>query len=423
MGTQRRLVRMTTATRTLWAGRILALFGILFIALNVRTAVAAISPILGVIEGDIPLTSVGLGVLGMLPPVAFAFAGIAAPALARARGLEVSLLIAAIAMVAGSALRAMSDNYFMLALGSIIALGGMGVGNILLPPAVKKYFPDRLGTVTGGYVMLISLGAAIPAFFAAPVADVAGWRASVGVWAVLALTALIPWLVLAARGRRSSRADVATDASVLPEVSAIPVWSMARSRTAWAITIAFAVSSMSFYSFFAWLPEILIESAGFSPIEAGAMLSFFGLMGIPLGIASPILVNRISNVGMLMFGGVAAFVAGYVGLAFAPATVTWLWVLLVGLGNIMFPLCLVLINLRSRTHHASAALSGFVQSVGYTVGALGPFAVALVREVSGGWVAPLMFLLGTALLALLSGVWLNRPRMVEDDVQLAQRLS
>lgn len=410
---------MTTAAQTLWRGRILALAGILFVALNVRTAVAAISPIIGVIENDIPLTSLGLGVLGMLPPIAFALAGISAPALARARGLDASLLIAAIAMVLGSGIRAISDNYAMLALGSIVALGGMGIGNVLLPPAVKKYFPDRLATVTGAYVVLVSMGAAIPAFFAAPVAQVAGWRVSVAVWAALALTAFVPWLVLTLRGRRAARRALRAESAVLPEASALSVWSMARSKTAWAITIAFAVSAMSFYGLFAWLPEILIESAGFTPIAAGAMLSFFGLIGILLGIISPILVHRITNVGLLMLGGVVGFVTGYLGLAFAPTVATLLWVFCIGLGNIMFPLVLVLINLRSRTHQTSATLSGFVQSIGYSVGALGPFALALVRELSGGWVAPLMLLLASSLLAIISAVWLTRPRFVEDELLVA----
>lgn len=408
---------MSTPTRTLWRGRILALAGILFVALNVRTAVAAISPIIGVIEDDIPISSLGLGVLGMLPPIAFAIAGLAAPALARARGLDVSLLIAATAMATGSGLRAISDDYVVLALGSFIALAGMGVGNVLLPPAVKKYFPDRLATVTAGYVMLISLGAAIPAFFAAPIADVAGWRASVAVWAALALTALIPWLLLSLRGRRAIRFS-ASDANVVPVASGISVWAVARSRTAWAITIAFGVSSIGFYSFFAWLPEILVESAQFTPVEAGAMLSLFGLIGIPLGILSPILASRVSNIGLVMAGGVLAGVLGYLGLALFPTAVTWLWVVLAGLGTILFPLCLVLINLRTRSHEGSAALSGFVQSVAYTVAALGPFAVALVREMSGGWFWPLMFLLVTSMLALISAVMLRHPSFVEDEINM-----
>jgi CP family cyanate transporter-like MFS transporter len=123
-------------------------------------------------------------------------------------------------------------------------------------------------------------------------------------------------------------------------------------------------------------------------------------------------------VGLLILGGVVTGAAGFVGLAFAPTTLTWLWVVLVGIGSIMFPLSLVLINLRSRSHEASAALSGFVQSVGYTVAALGPFAVVFVRELSGGWVVPLLLLAGTSLLAIISASWLTRPSFVEDELQI-----
>ena len=406
---------MSTPTPALWRGRIIALAGIFFIALNVRTAVAAISPIVGVIENDIPISSLGLGFLGMLPPIAFAIAGIAAPALARSRGLDASLLIASAAMVSGSALRAVSDSYLLLALGSLIALAGMGLGNVLLPPAVKKYFPDRLATVTGGYVVLISLGAATPALFAAPVAEVAGWRVSVAVWAVLALTAFTPWLVLTLRSRRAKR-TAALDASVVPVVSGISVWAVAKSRTAWAITIAFAVESIARILA---ASGVTVETAGFTAVEAGAMLSLFGLIGIPLGIVSPILADRVSNIGAVMAGGVLAGALGYLGLAFVPTTLTGVSVVLVGLGTVLFPLCLVLINLRTRSHQGSAALSGFVQSVAYTVAALGPFAVALVRDLSGGWFWPLMFLLISSLLALISAVMLARPSFVEDELGIA----
>ena len=149
------------------------------------------------------------------------------------------------------------------------------------------------------------------------------------------------------------------------------------------------------------------------------MLSLFGLIGIPLGIVSPILADRVSNIGAVMAGGVLAGALGYLGLAFVPTTLTGVSVVLVGLGTVLFPLCLVLINLRTRSHQGSAALSGFVQSVAYTVAALGPFAVALVRDLSGGWFWPLMFLLISSLLALISAVMLARPSFVEDELGIA----
>ena len=69
---------------------------------------------------------------------------------------------------------------------------------------------------------------------------------------------------------------------------------------------------------------------------------------------------------------------------------------LAGLGPLIFPLALVLINLRTRTHDGAIALSGFIQSVGYTFGAFGPLVVGVFHELTGGWTVPLLFLLALA---------------------------
>src|SRR5690606_12787646 len=92
----------------LWAGRTLALLGIVLVALNLRTAVAAISPITGHISADIPLDSVTIGLLGALPPIAFAASGITAPWVAHRIGLERALMLASAAMLVGHLVRAAS---------------------------------------------------------------------------------------------------------------------------------------------------------------------------------------------------------------------------------------------------------------------------------------------------------------------------
>jgi CP family cyanate transporter-like MFS transporter len=401
----------SSVDRQPWAGRIAALVGILLVALNLRTAVAAISPIVAEISGEVALTSVGLGLLGSLPPIAFAVCGLVAPLVARRIGLEATLVLACVAMIVGPVLRVV-DGYPALVGGGVVALAGMGFGNVLLPPAVKKYFPDRIGIVTSGYVPLVSLSAAIPAILAAPIAATAGWRVSVASWAVLAVLALVPWLVEWARARRERQRSE----TVIAAPPARLLSRMWRSRTAWAIMVAFAMSSISFYGMFAWLPELLIESAGLEPVQAGALLSLYGAVGIPLAFAVPALAARMRNVGSLILAGTAVLLVGYAGLIVAPAAATWLWVLLSGVGTVLFPICLVLINLRTRSPDASAALSGFVQSVGYAVGALGPFVLGLLHDLTRAWALPLVFLGATSLVAVWSAIVLSRPIFVEDEI-------
>lgn len=403
----------------LWAGRTLALTGILLIAINLRTANAAISPITSQIGADIPLSSVTLGILGALPPIVFAISGFVAPLVAKRLGLEASIALAALAMVLGDLARAFSGDVVTLALGSALALGGMGFGNILLPPAVKRYFPDRIGLVTTLYVTLLSISTAGPAILAAPLADAAGWRVSLGIWAILAFSSLVPWVMMLLRSRADRRvADAAGDDEAVEVDEPEPALfrRMLRSRVALAIALAMAVSSLNAYASFAWFPLLLEDRAGVDPVGAGALLAVYGIMGLPCALIVPLLAARMRNVGLLIQLGVAFFVVAYLGLLFAPAAAPLLWVALAGLGPILFPVCLVLINLRTRSHHTSIALSGFVQSIGYTVGATGPFVVGLLHDATDGWTAPLVFLLATALVAAVAGFLLVKPRFVEDDI-------
>jgi CP family cyanate transporter-like MFS transporter len=109
-------------------------------------------------------------------------------------------------------------------------------------------------------------------------------------------------------------------------------------------------------------------------------------------------------------------VLGYLGLLLAPATLTLLWVLLIGSGSILFPVCLVLINDRTRTHGGTVALSGFAQGVAYALGALGPLIVGLLHDLSGGWTVPLLFLLAVTLVTTIPAITLARPAFVEDEL-------
>ena len=399
--------------RPLWAGRAAAIVGIVLLALNLRTAVAVLSPILSYVSGDIPLDSIGIGFLGMLPPLAFAASGFIAPVIARRIGLELTTVLACAAMIVGPLLRAVAPGYPVLVLGSVLALAGMGFANIVLPPIIKKYFPDRVGLLTGAYVTLMSISASVPPLIAAPLAESAGWRVTIGAWALLAVGALIPWLVVLLQHRRSL-ADGA-----VPVVSQALLGRMPRSRVARALALAFAVTALNVYALFAWLPEIVIDTAGATPAQAGALVALFGIIGLPAGLLAPVLATRVKNIGWVFTAAVASYLVGYLGLLLAPGAAPWLWVLFIGSGPIVFPLCLVLINLRTRSHEGSIALSGFVQGIAYALGALGPLVIGLLHDLTGGWTVPLVFLLATTLLTLISAVMLAKPVLVEDELGIA----
>lgn len=404
---------MESASPPLWRGRTLALLGIVLVAANLRTAVTSLSPIFAEIDGDIGVGSVGLGLLGMLPPLCFALFGVFTPRLVRRLRLEPVLLIALAAIVLGHLVRSLAPNFAVLAIGSALCFAGIGIGNVVLPPLVKKYFPDRVGLVTSLYATVLSVSTFLPPLIAVPVADTAGWHVSLGLWSIIALLAVLPWLALLLRERREARAVVDPEIEEAPRSDRVLVH---RSPIAWAVAAVFATSSLNAYVMFAWLPTIVGDLAGVTPAQGGLLLSLYSAMGVPASLIVPMLVARLRNVAVLVYVASACFVLGYLGLLLAPTTLTWLWVLLAGLGPLLFPLALVLINLRTATHDGAVALSGFVQSVGYTLGALGPLVVSLLHAVTGSWTAPLILLLATGAACAIAGRITGRPTTLEADL-------
>jgi MFS transporter, CP family, cyanate transporter len=404
----------------LWAGRTAALLGILLIALNLRTIVAALSPILNLVERDVPLSPVVIGIIGAAPPLTFALAGLITPWLSRRLGLEALVLIAVGIMALGQLARALAPGSAVLVISTALALLGAGIGNVLLPPLVKRYFPDRMTQVTTGYAVLISFSTALPALAAVPIATAFGWRASLAVWFVLALTAIVPW-ILASRSR-SRTLQLARDSDDEETVESEPALeaTLFRSPVAWAIMITFCLSSLNVYAAFAWFPSMLVSIAHVTPAEAGSLLALYAIMGFPGALVVPAIASRMKNVGILIYVAAAFLLIGDAGLLLLPTVATVVWIVFAGLGPLLFPLSLLLINQRTRTHTGSVALSGFVQGVGYIIAAASPLAFGILHQLSGSWTPSILMLAIVTLAAIPAAIILGRHRYLEDD--LARRV-
>lgn len=405
----------------IWAGRAAALIGVLLVALSLRSSVAGLSPIINLVAKDVALDPLVLGIVGAAPPVTFALTGLATPWLSRRLGLERSLLLAAALMAVGQFTRALAPDSALLVVSTVVTLVGAAIGNVLLPPIVKRYFPDRITQVTTIYAVFISLSTALPALLAVPFANALGWRFSLGVWFLIALSAIAPWTVASVshlRRRNAERENPATDAvESEPQLEA----RLFRSPVAWAIMITFSISSINVYAMFAWLPSLLVTSAHVSHAGAGALLALYSIMGFPCSLLVPWLAGRMRNVGVLLYVALGVLLVGDGGLAFFPTVAPALWVAIAGLGPLLFPLSLVLINSRTRTHAGSVALSGFVQGVGYIIAAISPLTFGLLEQATGTWTLSLVFLFVLSLAAVPAGIILSRGRVLEDD--LARRAS
>ncbi|MFH8251650.1 CynX/NimT family MFS transporter [Microbacterium sp. B2969] len=402
---------VTPDSRPLWHGRTLALVGIVLLAFSLRSAVASLSPVLDHVAQDFPVPEWVVGLIGTAPPVCFAIFGVLTPQFERRLGLERLVVIALAVATIGMVARGLAVDGLTLLGSTALIFAAVGTGNVLLPPLVKKYFPDRVGLMTAVFSTTMAVATFLPPLVAVPISDAAGWRTSLALWAVFAGVALIPWIGLTVRARSAARSEADDDDEPRPDVFR-RMW---RLPLAWALMASFAVSGIIAYTSFAWLPTILVDIAGVDPATAGALLSLFAGMGLPASLLVPVLVARFRIVRSLYAVAVAAGFVSIAGLLFAPAAAPWLWVALLGIAPLLFPLVLVMLGLRTRTHDATIALSGFVQSVGYAITAVFPLTVGLLHAGSGGWTSSLWLLAAVVAAAIPAGVVAARPHTVEDE--------
>lgn len=392
---------------------VVALLGVVLVSLNLRTAVTSLSPLLGVIDAEIGLGTGGMGLLGMVPTVMFALWGVLTPIVLRRMGLELLTVLAMTAAAAGQVLRALAHDPWVMGVGSLVALAGMGIGNVVAPPLVKKYFPRHVAAVSMAYITGLQLGTVVPALVAVPVEEAAGWRVSIGWWAVLAMVAAVPWVVEILRG--------GSDTAGPPAVGAVGGTGPAQRVRPWrspvglALALFFGTNSLCTYAFFTWLPAVA-ESIGMTRAEGGLALAVYSAIGLIAALVVPWAAGRFEDPYPVVVVSVVCYLAGFAGLLWAPGAAPWVWICLLGVGPSTFPLCLTLINLRARTQAGSAALSGFSQGVGYTAASLGPlvFGFLLSGPGLGGGLAFLTVVLAVMCVV---GRIACRPRMLEDTLR------
>lgn len=185
-------------------GRVTVLIGILLVAFSARQAVSAVSPLLPAIGADLPFSALSAGVLGMLPTAGFALMGFLAVPLIRRIDLE-HLLLASIGLATlGQVGRALGWTIPLFLLLTGIAMLGLGLVNVVMPPLLMKYFADKAGVLAALHVTLLGISTALAAQLATPLAHLSGWRFSIGIWSGISAAAAIPWMILLARRRTAA---------------------------------------------------------------------------------------------------------------------------------------------------------------------------------------------------------------------------
>ena len=353
----------------------LLLLGLVLVALNLRPALSSMAPLLGEVSDSLGLSAAQAGLLTTLPVLCLGLFAPLAPILARRFGTEWVVLGILVALGGGIVLRSCLGEVGLFA-GSILAGASIGIIGVLLPGIIKRDFAGHAGTMTGVYTMALCLGAALAAGATVPLSESLGqsWALGLGFWALPALVAAIFWLPQV--GKRQGSHNVAYRVSGL-----------LRDPLAWQVTLYMGLQSSLSYIVFGWLPSILI-GRGLTPTQAGLVMSGSVIVQLLTALTAPWLATRGKDQRLAIVLVMSMTLAGLFGCLYASIEGLWGWAIVLGLGQGgTFSLALTLIVLRSRDAHVAANLSGMAQGIGYTVASMGPLAVGIVHEVTGGWSA------------------------------------
>jgi MFS transporter, CP family, cyanate transporter len=372
-------------------------------AINMRTGLAIMSPLIPILKDEYQLSSFALSFLSSLSILCFAGSAFLMPLVARIGStnqvIGTALLVLTVAMV----VRAVG-NIPLLYFSSLIIGITIAILNFSLPVWVKENVPRHSGLITGIYITLMGGFANIAIAVTVPLATATtwGWRLSMVPWIVIGVFSSAWWFF------RNSKLPKEIN---IPEPAKFHK-ALLRKSGAWSITIFFGLQAMMGYGATTWMPTILV-SKGFSLSEAGLWLAISGFTGSTFGIVAPYYASKLKDFRILL-----SSIALTLTISFTAFTLGSGWHLIIWLFILYFafafalPLCLVLTVTRSVEAEETRSLSIMAQSVGYLMAAFSPGIVAVIFDLSNSWNAALIFVIGIGVILIGVGYKAGSPEKI-----------
>ena len=372
------------------------LAALFFVSLALRPQIIGSGPLIPSIQSQLGISHTVAGLLGTIPVLCM---GIFAPAAAYVAGRigARAAIAGGVALIAvGGLLRVSVPDAAVLVVLTLPVGIGIAVAGSLMPGVVKARLAHRPAFGTGIYATGIQLGAAVSAALAVPLAHLhGGYRFSLGAFSVAAALSAAAWLVLGGRERR-----------VRVRPPRLPL----RSRTAWGVSLVFAMIAVCFFGLSAWLSDAYVEH-GWSQGRAGALLAVVQAVTVPTGLAIPWLADRRGSRRFYLGTAAAVQMGGLLGVQLAPGA-GWLWAVVLGMGiGTLFPLAMTLPLDLSHDPAQAGAVTGMMLGVGYSITGLAPLVLGLVRDATGSFSTSLWLIVGIQACLLLSTLGLTHERL------------
>ncbi len=389
---------------------LLLVIGIIAIAAMLRAPLTAVGPVINEIRDDLMISNTVAGLLTTIPLLTFAAVSpFVSKAVARFT-MPVTIFYAIILLIVSLYIRTLG-TFEWFVLGTILLGVAISVGNVTLPSYAKWKFPLQMGVATAIYSSTMNLTAGLGSGVSVPLAEASGWgyKMSLTIWIIIGVIALIVWLPQLKNAGRVLQASEKSKTR--------PRRRMSRSKMAWAIAIMFALQSTTFYTNAAWLPSILMDK-GLTPEMAGYFFMFCQFAQLPMTFVFPILASKVDSQRLIVLFITGLLLTGYLLLFSTELTLLIISMIFIGFGTgAAFSTCMLLFSLKARTDSGSISLSGFGQSVGYLLAAIGPFLMGYLYDATGTWTPALFSYLIIVVMFFGAGMIATRKFYIEDELE------
>lgn len=355
---------------------ILVVMSIFFVALNMRPAVTGIGPLFNVLMTSLQVSNTSMSFLTSIPVFCMGlFAPIAVP-FQRKLGTKLAIVLLIVILIFANGLRFFEESYLLLVVTSFAA--GLAIAMIgpILNAFIKKKFPQRFTIVIGIYSFGIGVGATLSAALTVSFYQYFDnqWTVALGIWALLAIIALILW------SWAIPKEQVAEGEELAKNEPARNPWVTGR---AWSILLYFGLQTSLFFSMMSWLTPLL-QDKGMTLKEASMMLTFMSIVQMIGNIAVPMLMEKWTNrLAWAVVLGCLGLI-GFTLLWLLSGIYLWLAVFIIGIVlSGLFPIGLLLPLDEARNDQEANSWSSMVFSGGFMLSAIIPVLIGVCYDMTG----------------------------------------
>lgn len=380
---------------------LLLLAGLFLAALTLRPQLVGIGPLLSTIQRSLGVSHSVVGLLstvvvlcmGVFAPVAYLISGRVGPRWA---------ITGALALIAGFGVLRLVVHSPAAVIALTFPIGlGTAVAGSLMPLVVRESWSGRPVLATAMYATGINLGAAAAAATAVPLSDAFGsWRGPLTVFSVVTAVMTLVWL-----GLSHGYGGRVTAVQALP-ISRLPF----RNRTGWLLATIFALVSLTYYGVNAWLPAAFTER-GWSHASAGLLLTVVNGVTVPVGLVLALRGDRFGSRRFWLATGAALQLCGLLGVILAPGG-GFAWAAMLGAAiGLLFP-SMMTMPLDVADHPGDVGtMAALMLGGGYTVSALGPFLLGLIRDQAGSFTLALWMLFALTVVVMAVALLTSHERL------------